>query len=164
MTGPEIELRPIGRVVCTRKAPADDLWDRERSTIVLDPERFGPDALAGLDLFSHLEVTFHLDRVPDEKITHGARRPRNDPKLPLMGVFAQRGKNRPNRLGHSVCRIVAVRGTEIDVRGLDAVDESPVLDLKPWVRQFGPRGRVAQPAWMDDLMARYWNEDDRAED
>ena len=70
--------------------------------------------------------------------------------------LTQRGKDRPNRLGVSVCRIEGVEGRDIRVRGLDAVDGTPVLDLKPVMREFLPRGDVRQPAWSRDLMAGYW--------
>ena len=73
-----------------------------------------------------------------------------------MGIFAQRGKNRPNRIGTTVCRVDRIAGLRIDVTGLDAVDGTPILDVKPWVREFGPRGDVRQPAWMTELMRAYW--------
>jgi tRNA (Thr-GGU) A37 N-methylase len=73
-----------------------------------------------------------------------------------VGIFAQRAKNRPNRIGVTVCRVLRVEGTTLHVQGLDAVDGTPVVDLKPWVHQLGPRGSVHQPAWMDELMAEYW--------
>jgi tRNA (adenine37-N6)-methyltransferase len=65
-------------------------------------------------------------------------------------------KNRPNQIGTTVCRVLRVDGTRLHVEGLDAVDGTPVLDVKPWVRELGPRGDVAQPAWMDELMRGYW--------
>ena len=73
-----------------------------------------------------------------------------------MGIFAQRAKDRPNRLGLSVCRLLGVDGVRIDVAGLDAVDGTPVLDVKPWMAEFGPRGPVRQPTWSRELMAGYW--------
>lgn len=152
----QITSSPIGTVRCSRQEVVDDGWDAETAFIELDP-RFGPEALVGLDAFSHVEVIFFLHHVAPEKIEHGARHPRNDPSLPLVGIFAQRGKNRPNQLGTTVCRVLRVEGTRLHVGGLDAVDGTPVLDLKPWVRELGPRGEVKQPAWMDALMAGYWS-------
>ena len=73
-----------------------------------------------------------------------------------MGIFAQRAKARPNRIGVTTCALVGVDGLELRVRGLDAVDGTPVLDVKPHVVEFGPRGPVRQPAWMTELMAGYW--------
>lgn len=150
-----ITLQPIGVVRSTRSVVEDDHWDREEASIELDPP-FGPEALAGLDTFSHVEVLFHMHQVDPARIERAARHPRNDASLPLVGIFAQRGKNRPNQLGTTVCRVVRVEGRRLFVAGLDAVDGTPVVDLKPWVRELGPRGEVHQPAWMDALMARYW--------
>ena len=62
---------------------------------------------------------------------------------PKVGIFAQRGKNRPNQIGVTICKIVSVEGLSVHVEGLDAIDGTPVLDLKPWVAEFGPRGPVA---------------------
>ena len=85
-----------------------------------------------------------------------ARHPRNNPAWPLVGMLAQRGKNRPNRLGVTVARLVSVSGRILTVRGLDAVDGTPVLDIKPVMREFLPRGEVRQPDWAIELMRDYW--------
>jgi tRNA (Thr-GGU) A37 N-methylase len=122
----------------------------------LDTERFGPEALYGLDGFSHIEVVFHFDRVPAEKIETGARHPRGNTDWLLVGIFGQRGKNRPNLLGVSRCRLLKVDGLDIHVSGLDAVDGTPVLDIKPWMAEFGPLDEVTQPAWATELMRDYY--------
>lgn len=75
---------------------------------------------------------------------------------PLVGIFAQRGKNRPNRLGVSRCELLKVDGLDLHVRGLDAVAGTPVLDLKPWLAEFGARGEVRQAAWSTELMEEYY--------
>ena len=75
---------------------------------------------------------------------------------PKIGIFAQRGKNRPNRIGVSVCRLVKVEGLKITVEELDAIDGTPVLDVKPYIREFGPRGEVRQPGWATELMTEYY--------
>ncbi|MFD9818780.1 SAM-dependent methyltransferase [Streptomyces violascens] len=154
--GQDVVCRPVGWVVGGRDEVADDHWDRETAVIRLDAEQFGPEALYGLADFSHLEVVFHFDRVAPEKIESGARRPRGNPVWPLVGIFAQRGKNRPNRLGVSRCRVLAVEGLEVRVAGLDAVDGTPVLDLKPHMAEFGPRGETTQPEWSVELMREYY--------
>lgn len=151
-----ILLEPIGVVRSSRSAVVDDDWDAVASRIELDPERFTPDALAGLDSFSHVEVLFHMDQVDPARIVSGARHPRNQTHWPAVGIFAQRGKNRPNQLGLTICRVVRVAGLTLELTGLDAVDGTPVLDLKPWVAEFGPRGPTRQPAWMHELMRGYW--------
>ena len=151
-----IALVPIGRVAGGRAEPVDDDWGGVRATIRLDPDRFGPDALQGLDAFSHVEVLTLLHRVDEAGVTSGARRPRGNPAWPAVGIFAQRAKDRPNRLGMSCCRVLAVDGLDVHVEGLDAIDGTPVLDLKPHLAEFGPRGEVRQPAWATELMAGYW--------
>ena len=149
-------LEPIGHVRGGRTEAIDDDWGASRARIELDPARFGPEALAGLEDFSHLEVVFIFHGVPAEKIEYGARRPRGRADWPLVGIFAQRGKNRPNRLGLTTCRIVKVDGLAVEVEGLDAIDGTPVLDLKPAMRGFLPREAVREPAWAGEIMAQYW--------
>ena len=148
-------LRPIGHVRGGRMEPIDDGWDAVTATIALTPD-FGPEALAGLDAFSHVEVIFLFDRVTEGAIVAGARHPRGRTDWPKVGIFAQRGKDRPNRLGVTICRLLAVEGTMLRVAGLDAIDGTPVLDLKPVMRGFLPRGEVSEPDWARELMASYW--------
>lgn len=149
-------VTPIGRVDGGRAEAIDDDWGANRATIRLDPARFAPDAMAGLEGFSHAEVIFLFDKVPPEKIETGARRPRGRADWPLVGIFAQRGKNRPNRIGLTTCRIIGVDGLAVTVEGLDAIDGTPVLDIKPVMVEFLPRGDVRQPDWSHELMAGYW--------
>jgi tRNA-Thr(GGU) m(6)t(6)A37 methyltransferase TsaA len=154
--GAVTDLVPIGRVHSARSDLSDDYWGDVTSVIRLDGQRFTPEALLGLDAFSHLEVVFHFHRVAPEKVHTGARHPRGNPEWPRAGIFAQRAKNRPNRIGVSRCRLLKVDGLDVHVRGLDAVDGTPVLDIKPYLTQFGPREDVVQPAWVDDLMRDYY--------
>jgi tRNA (adenine37-N6)-methyltransferase len=151
-----VELEPIGIVVGGRAEPVDDGWDAETCEIVL-ADRFEPSSLAGLDAFSHVEVVYQFHLVDEADVVTTARRPRGRADWPEVGIFAQRGRVRPNRLGVSVCRILGVDGTRVRVRGLDAVDGSPVLDLKPVLSGFGPRGPVVEPAWAVEIMAGYWS-------
>jgi tRNA-Thr(GGU) m(6)t(6)A37 methyltransferase TsaA len=149
-------LVPIARVVGGREAVRDDDWGPVTATLRLDGARFGPEALAGLAAFSHLEVVYLFDRVDPDAVERGARHPRGNPDWPSVGIFAQRAKDRPNRLGVSRCRLVTVDGLDVRVAGLDAVDGTPVLDIKPYMNEFGPQGPVHQPAWAGELMAGYW--------
>lgn len=149
-------IKPIGHVRDGRSDPIDDNWGESRAVIELDATEYGPEAFAGLAEFSHVEVIFLFDRVPPEKIETGARHPRGRTDWPLTGIFAQRGKNRPNRLGATICRIVSCEGTRLEVEGLDAIAGSPVVDIKPVMREFLPREPVRQPDWVAELMAAYW--------
>ena len=148
-------LTAIGEVVGGRTAAEDDAWGSERASIQLAPG-FTAEALAGLDSFSHAEIVFVFDRLPESETTTAARRPRGNPDWPMVGIFAQRGRNRPNRLGVSVCRIVAVDGTRLEVEGLDAIAGTPVLDIKPVLSGFQPRGTLREPDWAAAIMADYW--------
>ncbi len=152
----EIALTPIGVVHSPIHEPVDDVWGGVTARIELDASRFSEESLAGLDEFSHVEIVFVFDRVADSEIHFGARHPRGHVDWPKVGIFAQRGKNRPNRIGVTVCRLVSVRPLAIEVEGLDAIDGTPVLDIKPYLRQFAPRGEVHQPGWATELMAEYW--------
>ena len=139
---------PLGRL-------AGD-WGTVVSTIALDSERFAGDSLRGLKQFSYIEVVCLFDRVDERSFEPGARRPRNNPDWPAVGVFAQRDKRRPNRIGVSVCELTEVDGVELTVRGLDAIDGTPVLDIKPYMAEFAPREPVRQPRWTHEPMSGYW--------
>lgn len=150
-----IVLEPIAHVVSSRSVAEDDDWDAQTTRIEL-VESLPPDTLKGLDGFSHLEVLYHFHQVAPDQVVLGARHPRGNPRWPAVGIFAQRARNRPNRLGVTVCRLVRVEGRTLQVSGLDAIDGTPVLDIKPVMREFLPRGEVLQPAWVEELMADYW--------
>ncbi|MEV7026210.1 SAM-dependent methyltransferase [Kitasatospora sp. NPDC093558] len=152
----DVTSRPVAQVVGGRDEVLDDRWGGVTAIVRLDGEQFTEEALYGLADFSHLEIDYHFDRVPVEKIETGARHPRGNTDWPLVGIFAQRGKNRPNRLGVSRCELVRVDGLDLHVTGLDAVVGTPVLDIKPYLAEFGPRGEVRQPAWSSELMRDYY--------
>lgn len=150
-----IELSPIAVVKNTRKAIEDDHWGEVVSTIhLLDPLQ--ENALEGIESFSHVEIIFYFDKVQLDRIETGARHPRNNPDWPLVGIFAQRGKNRPNQIGITICKLLQHSGSTITVQGLDAVDGTPVLDIKPVIREFLPHEEIRQPEWADELMKNYW--------
>ncbi len=150
-----IALEAIGHVTNARAEAEDDFWGDTRVRIVLN-ESVGADALDGIEQFSHAEVLYFFDRVPEDKIQRGARHPRNNAAWPKVGILAQRGKNRPNRIGSTIVRVLEHRGRELWVAELDAVEGTPVLDIKPVMQEFLPRTPVTQPAWSRELMAEYW--------
>jgi tRNA-Thr(GGU) m(6)t(6)A37 methyltransferase TsaA len=152
----QFTMTAIGHVRGGRVEASDDDWGAVEATIELDADRFGGDVLAGLDDFSHLDVVYAFDQVDEARINLGARRPRGNPDWPLVGIFAQRAKARPNRIGVTTCELLAVDGLAVRVRGLDAIDGTPVLDIKPYIAEFAPRRPTRQPAWATALMAHYW--------
>ena len=103
-----------------------------------------------------MHVVFWFHKVPDEKIVRGSRHPRNQQHWPKVGILAQRGKNRPNRIGLCVARVLRREGRTLVVAGLDAIDGTPILDIKPVMQEFLPREEVSQPAWSTELMKQYW--------
>lgn len=149
-------VTPIGRVRSPRDQAIDDDWAGITATVELDADVIGPDAALGLDAFSHVEVVFLFDRVDPATVTLGARHPRGNPDWPRVGILAQRAKNRPNRIGITTCALLGVDGLTLTVAGLDAIDGTPVLDVKPYLAEFAPRGALRQPDWSRELMKDYW--------
>lgn len=150
-----ISLEPIGYVRCNRREVRDDQWDQVAARIEL-VAALPAEALTGLEAFSHAEILFYFHLVDELKIERGARHPRGNADWPQVGIFAQRAKNRPNRLGATVVQILRREGRLLEVAGLDAVDGTPVLDIKPVMEEFLPRSPVRQPDWSRQLMRDYW--------
>ena len=150
-----IEIEPIAYVRAPRSAAEDDFWGGEEARIELAP---GVDAhaLDGIDAFSHVEVLFQFHGVELAKIERGARHPRNNKDWPKVGIFAQRGKNRPNRLGTCIARLLRREERVLVVAELDAIDGTPVVDIKPVMQEFLPRTAVRQPEWSREIMRDYW--------
>lgn len=150
-----IKLSPIATVKNVRTAIEDDNWGDVVSVIELDIA-FSEDALLEIESFSHAEILFYFHLVEDAKVESGARHPRNNRDWPRVGIFAQRGKNRPNRLGSTIVKILKREGRHLHVQGLDAIDGTPVLDIKPVMKEFLPREETRQPEWASELMKDYW--------
>ena len=150
------EMIPIGWVRVGRTEAIDDDWGSVESVIELDGKVVDASAVIGLDEFSHIEVVFVFDRVDKSAIVRNARYPRGNLEWPMVGILAQRAKARPNRIGICTCELIGIDGGRVRVRGLDAIDGTPVLDIKPYMREFAPRSEVRQPTWLSELMAGYW--------
>jgi tRNA-Thr(GGU) m(6)t(6)A37 methyltransferase TsaA len=148
-------IRPVAYVHAGRTEVTDDCWGGTRATIELAPG-VPTESLDGIEEFSHAEILFVFDRLPEEQCVAGARHPRNNMAWPRTGIFAQRAKVRPNRIGATMARILERKGRSLVVEGLDAIDGTPVVDIKPVMAEFLPRGEVRQPAWSHELMREYW--------
>ncbi len=148
-------VTPIGVVRSARAEPVDDDWDAVEARIEIAPG-LPAACLDGIEGFSHAEVLYLFHLVEEASVVRGARRPRGNPAWPRVGVLAQRARARPNRIGSTVVRILGREGRTLRVAGLDAVDGTPVLDVKPVFAEFLPRGRVRQPGWSHELMRDYW--------
>ena len=148
-------IREIGTVRNARIEAVDDGWDAIPSEIHLSDEL--PDAcLDGIEAFSHLEIVYVFHRALGSAPLLGSEHPRENPAWPRVGIFAQRKKARPNHLGCTVVRLLRREGRVLHVARLDAIDGTPVVDIKPVMREFLPEGAVAQPAWSSELMRGYW--------
>ncbi|MEL4025129.1 SAM-dependent methyltransferase [Lysinibacillus endophyticus] len=148
-------IEPVAFVKNNRKEILDDHWGSIISTIEL-AENIDESSLKGIEEFSHLEIIFYFNKVEDNKIQYEARHPRNNPDFPLVGIFAQRGKNRPNKLGVTIVKLIEVKNRQLLVEGLDAIDGTPIIDIKPVMNEFLPVEKVKQPNWSTILMENYW--------
>ena len=149
----DLTVRPIGTVknyVTDRK---DTAWGEDVSDVILDRAYIG--GLKGLEDFSHAIIVFLLDQAHFDPEKHLQRRPQNRDDMPVTGIFAQRGKDRPNRIGITAVEIVSVTEDCLAVRGLDAIDGTPVLDIKPYYPAYDRKEAVV-PEWVNRLMEHYF--------
>jgi tRNA-Thr(GGU) m(6)t(6)A37 methyltransferase TsaA len=149
-----IAFSPIGVVRNGVTAARDEEWGRVVSEIQLEPEL--ADGLVGLEQFSHVLVLFLMHEARFDAVTQLTRRPRDRTDMPLVGVFAQRARHRPNPIAVTAVELKRVEGASLFVRGLDAIDGTPVLDVKPHVPAFDAPGHPRVPDWMSRLMEGYF--------
>lgn len=150
----EILLKPVAWIKNSRNYPTDDNWGNVISEIVLDEGM--PDSVFNhISEFSHLEIIYYFNKVKDADVFY-SRRPRGNPAYPDMGIFAQRNKDRPNHLGLCTVELIWQNGRSIGVKMLDAIDGTPVVDIKPVFREFTSKTENRQPAWVSELMKNYW--------
>ena len=148
-----IEMTPIGRVENTVSEKKDTDWGANVSSITLEEQYAG--GLSGLGQFSHAIILYYLDQAQFVKEKHLQRRPQNREDMPMVGIFSQRAKDRPNRIGMTSVEIVSVSDRTLTVKGLDAVNGTPVLDIKPYYPVYDRKEAVV-PEWVDRLMAHYF--------
>ena len=144
-----IMMKPIGYVKNYVQTKKDVSWGNEVSTIVLNDEYHS--GLTGLDGFSHAIVVYYLDKKEYQKEKHLQRRPQNREDMPLVGIFSQRGKDRPNQIGITSVQILSVDDAALTVKGLDAISDTAVLDIKPYYPVYD-RKDARVPEWVDRLM------------
>ena len=124
-------VTPIGTVKCAVTEMSQGGWATIDSEIHLDPQLTG--GLQGLAGFSHILVAFFLDRAQGfDPAKQLMRKPRGREDMQAVGVFAQRTKYRPNPIGITAVQLLGIEGNIIKVHGLDALDGTPVLDIKPY--------------------------------
>lgn len=128
-------------------------WGKDVSIIRLKEEYRG--GLSGLKDFSHVLILFYLDQARFISEKHLQRRPQNREDMPVVGIFSQRTKDRPNTIGLTSVSVVSVDDISLTVKGLDAIDGTPVLDIKPYYPVYDKKD-ASVPEWVDRLMDRYF--------
>jgi tRNA-Thr(GGU) m(6)t(6)A37 methyltransferase TsaA len=130
-------------------------WANVESEIHVDP-RYA-DALSGLEDYSHIIVVFLLDQVDGfDPATQLTRKPRGKEHMRAVGVFAQRTKYRPNPIGVTAVKLLGIAGNVVKVKALDALDGTPVLDIKPYIPEFDRVAEPKTPVWVKDFMEGYF--------
>lgn len=125
----KIELKPIGFV--KTKAVGKEVRDKGNVSEIVFREDL-VEALDGIEDFSHLFVIFWMHEISEEERRTMKVRPRGRRDMPLLGAFATRTPHRPNPIGLTLVELLEVEGNVVTVRGLDAFDGTPVLDVKPF--------------------------------
>lgn len=110
--------------------------------------------LDGLDAFSHIIIVFWPHLLPDKQRHIEKVHPRGWKDLPLQGIFATRSPARPNPILFSTVALVEHEGRHLHVKGLDAMDKTPVIDIKPVVKPNDIKGPFRVPAWVDLIHGR----------
>lgn len=149
----EIIMTPIGYVENNVQAKKDVSWGGDISRIVLEKEYYM--GLSGLEDFSHAVIIYYLDKAEYKREKHLRRRPQNRDDMPLVGIFSQRGKDRPNKIGMTAVQIVEVSEKTLVVKGLDAINGTTVLDIKPYYPVYDKKDADV-PDWVNRLMEHYF--------
>ena len=143
-----VTLKPIGFVQNEVKQPpgAGYEWEKVVSTIVVDSSL--SEALDGLDDFSHIIVIWWMHRIVDRGEPPLKIHPRGRLELPLVGLFATRTPHRPNPIGKATVRLLERRGNVLKVEGLDAIDGTPIIDIKPYIPGHDAATNAKVPPWV----------------
>ena len=150
----EIKFTPIASVKNERTSSIDDNWEMVLSEIEL-AEHIPTEAFENISDFSHLEIIYYFHKVDNKDIVFSGR-PRGNTNYPIVGILGQRKKDRPNAIGLCTVELLEHNGRTIKVKYLDAIDGTPVLDIKPVFKEFQPKGETRQPDWVVSLMKNYW--------
>lgn len=142
-----LSVFPIGTVLNGQADIERGDWSSQRSEIKLTGRSV--ECLGGLEEYSHVIVIGWLDQIPEELRDRSTAHPAGDERLPLQGALALRGGARPNPLSVTVCRLFGIEGLTLTVEGLDLVDGTPILDLKPYVAFYDARPEATLPRWAE---------------
>lgn len=150
----QITLNPIGYVNNDVENKKDVSWGNDISKIIL--EKIYSGGLTGLNDFSHAIIIYYLDKAKFDINKHLQRRPQNRNDMPLIGIFSQRGKSRPNQIGITSVQIISAADDMLVVKGLDAINGTPILDIKPYYPVYDCRKEAVVPEWVNGLMEHYF--------
>ncbi|MFH0846759.1 MAG: tRNA (N6-threonylcarbamoyladenosine(37)-N6)-methyltransferase TrmO [Chloroflexota bacterium] len=149
-----MNLEPIGVIKSPVKEQVDEGWGKVVSEIHIHKQ--WTSGLAGLDEFSHVIVLFYMHESTFTAKSDLVRRPQGRADMPMLGIFAQRAKHRPNPIGITAVSLLGVHGNVLTVKGLDAIDGTPVLDVKPYFPIYDCVKQAKTPEWIDRLMEKYF--------
>ncbi len=149
-----MKIESIGVVHSPITEPTDIGWGQVIAEIRLK-DWLAP-ALQGLEQFSHAVIVYYLHQSPFDPQQPLARRPRGLENMPPLGLFAQRSRHRPNPIGGTAVEIVSVHENVLTVKGLDAIDGTPILDIKPYYPMYDRIESPRTPSWVDELMVGYF--------
>jgi tRNA-Thr(GGU) m(6)t(6)A37 methyltransferase TsaA len=144
----------IGVVHSPVKEPTDEGWGKVVSEVVLDDGL--ADGLEGIEEFSHVLVLFWMHRAAEAEPVRMRRRPQGRQDMPEVGIFAQRARHRPNPIGVTAVTLLRRDENRLVVQGLDAIDGTPVIDVKPYVPAFDAVQLARVPEWIPRLLERYF--------
>ena len=147
-------FEPIGFVKSNVIEKVDQNWGAVVSQIVIN--ECLTDGLKRLDDFSHIIVVYHLNQAEFIKDKHIVRRPQGRDDMPYVGIFAQRAKDRPNPIGITAVKLLSVHKNIIEVQGLDAINGTPIIDIKPYYPIYDLKPESTVPEWVDILMSGYF--------
>ena len=143
---PGMTLKAIGIIRNEVKQPQKDGWENVISEIVVDSSL--TEALDGLEDFSHIIVLYWMHQVATAGQLRTKVHPRQRQELPLVGLFASRSPNRPNPLGKATVRLLGRQGNILKVEGLDAIDGTPVVDIKPYIPGYDSVAEAKVAPWI----------------
>ncbi len=146
ITMKDINIKPIGFVKNSIKKPRFGSFADEISEIVVGEEF--TDALNGIEGYSHVIIVYWLHKIKDYVVTI---RPQGNPEVPIVGIFACRCPARPNKIAMTTVKFIERNGNKIKVKGLDILNKTPVIDIKPYWPVYDKIKDGIIPDWVNKL-------------
>ena len=142
----KINLKPIG-MAKNKQRDHFGGWDKVVTDLIIDKEF--QEALTGLKDYSHIVVIYWLSKVKTCELRHVPQGKIG--QVPEVGIFACRCAQRPNPIGNSTVKLVKIKGNTLTVKGLDVINNTPILDIKPYTPQYDLVKNAKVPAWVNQL-------------